>query len=98
MGRTWIPGADIGTRKMVRPCYAARVHAWLVTAIADGDDAEAERLARAHLRATQSVVLERYNSGMVNAASDLARQAIAAGRAHASSTRGRITARADQLW
>ena len=51
----------------------------LVTAIADGDDAEAERLARAHLRATQSVVLERYDAGVVNASSDLARQAIAAG-------------------
>jgi DNA-binding FadR family transcriptional regulator len=58
---------------------AARVHARLVTAIADGDDAEAERLARAHLRATQSVVLERYDAGVVNASSDLARQAIAAG-------------------
>lgn len=58
---------------------ANRVHARMVTAIADGDDAEAQRLARAHLRATQSVVLERHDSGMVNASSDLARQAIASG-------------------
>ncbi|MBO0853029.1 MAG: FadR family transcriptional regulator [Nocardia sp.] len=57
---------------------ATRVHDRLLTAIADGDAAEAERLARKHLRATQALILERYDSGVVNASSDLARQAIAA--------------------
>lgn len=55
---------------------AVRAHRRLVEKISAGRVAEAERLARAHLAATQALVLERFDDGIVNASSATARQAI----------------------
>ncbi|GAA3725243.1 FadR/GntR family transcriptional regulator [Gordonia hankookensis] len=59
---------------------AVRAHRRLVDEIAAGNAAEAERLARAHLAATQSLVLERYGDRIVNASAAMSRQAIHPGR------------------
>ncbi|MFD8099235.1 FadR/GntR family transcriptional regulator [Nocardia sp. XZ_19_231] len=55
---------------------AVRFHRRLVEEIAAGRAEEAERLARAHLAATQAVVLERFDGGVVNASSAMSRQSI----------------------
>lgn len=54
---------------------AVRTHRRILEHIAAGRPAEAERVARAHLAATQALVLERFDDGVVNAASALERQA-----------------------
>lgn len=55
---------------------AVRAHRRIVAEISAGRAEEAERLARAHLAATQALVLERFDEDVVNAASTVARQAI----------------------
>lgn len=55
-----------------------RTHAALVRLIADGDVAEVTKLATAHLRATQAIVLERYGNEIVDASSLAAVQAFKA--------------------
>ncbi|WP_216898491.1 FadR/GntR family transcriptional regulator [Nocardia alni] len=55
---------------------AVRIHRRITAEIAAGNDSEAERLYRAHLAATQLLVLERFDNGLVNASSATARQAI----------------------
>ena len=45
-----------------------------------GRAAEAERVARAHLAATQALVLERFDDGIVTVSSTQGRQAIQSGR------------------
>jgi GntR family transcriptional repressor for pyruvate dehydrogenase complex len=59
---------------------AVGTHRRIAAEIAAGHAAEAERIARAHLAATQKVVLERFEDGIVTVSSARARQAIAAGR------------------
>jgi GntR family transcriptional repressor for pyruvate dehydrogenase complex len=59
---------------------AVATHRHLVEEIAAGHAAEAEQMARVHLAATQKVVLERFEDGIVNVSSVQARQAIAASR------------------
>lgn len=59
--------------------HVVRTHQRIVDAIAAGDADEAARLARVHLAATQTLLLERFDDGVVNASSPRARQAIAAG-------------------
>ncbi|MGI8329424.1 FadR/GntR family transcriptional regulator [Actinomadura scrupuli] len=59
---------------------AVRTHRRIVEDIAAGRAAEAERVARAHLTATQELLLERFDDGVVNASSALARQKIRSGR------------------
>ncbi|WP_405182938.1 GntR family transcriptional regulator [Nocardia sp. NBC_01377] len=56
-----------------------RTHQRIVTEIAAGRAAEAERLYRTHLAATQALVLERFDDGVVNAASAGARLAAHSG-------------------
>jgi GntR family transcriptional regulator, transcriptional repressor for pyruvate dehydrogenase complex len=58
--------------------HAVRAHQRIADEIAAGRVAEAERIARAHLRATQEVVLERFDEGIVTVSSVWARQAILA--------------------
>lgn len=58
---------------------AVRTHQRIVQHIADGRADDAERLYRTHLAATQAVVLDRFDDGVVNAASTAARQAIHSG-------------------
>lgn len=53
---------------------ALRAHQRLAEEIAAGHPAEAERIARAHLAATQAVVLARFDDGVVKVASARARQ------------------------
>ncbi|MGZ4694773.1 MAG: FadR/GntR family transcriptional regulator [Acidimicrobiales bacterium] len=53
-----------------------RTHRRIRDEIAAGHAAEAERIARAHLAATQALLLERFDDGVVNASSARARQAI----------------------
>jgi GntR family transcriptional regulator, transcriptional repressor for pyruvate dehydrogenase complex len=60
---------------------AVETHRRIAAEIAAGNAAEAERLSRAHLAATQKVVLERFEDGIVTVSSAHARQAIAASRA-----------------
>jgi DNA-binding FadR family transcriptional regulator len=55
---------------------AVRAHRRLVEEIAAGRADEAERLARAHLAATQALVLDRYGDRVVNASAAMSRQAI----------------------
>jgi len=55
---------------------AVRAHRRILKEIAAGRAAGAERLARAHLAATQQFVLEQFDGGVVNASSAQARQAI----------------------
>lgn len=57
-----------------------RTHRRILDEIAAGRAAEAERLARAHLAATQALLLERFDDGVVNASSARARQAIQSGQ------------------
>jgi GntR family transcriptional repressor for pyruvate dehydrogenase complex len=59
---------------------ALRTHRRLVDEIAAGRAAEAEKLARVHLAATQAVMLARFDDGVVNVASSGARQAVYSGR------------------
>ncbi|MFZ2172773.1 MAG: FCD domain-containing protein, partial [Rhodococcus sp. (in: high G+C Gram-positive bacteria)] len=59
-----------------------RAHRRIVKEIAAGRVAEAERLARAHLAATQVLVLERFGDSVVNASAAMAR--------HTSTRRSRI--------
>ena len=60
---------------------AVGVHRRIAGEIAAGQDAAAERVARAHLAATQAMVLERFDEGIVTVSSAQARQAIESGRA-----------------
>lgn len=59
---------------------AVHAHRRLVDEIAAGHADEAERLARAHLAATQAFVLERFGDQIVNASAAMSRQAIGSGR------------------
>jgi GntR family transcriptional repressor for pyruvate dehydrogenase complex len=59
---------------------AVETHRRIAELIAAGDADEAERVARAHLGATQKVVLARFEDGIVTVSSAQARQAIPAGR------------------
>jgi GntR family transcriptional regulator, transcriptional repressor for pyruvate dehydrogenase complex len=59
---------------------AVATHRHIADEIAAGRAAEAEQIARAHLRATQKLVLERFEEGIVNVSSVQARQAIASNR------------------
>lgn len=66
------------------PAVAAQavgVHRRIAGEIAAGRADAAERLARAHLSATQALILERHDDGIVTVSSAQARQAIAASRA-----------------
>jgi GntR family transcriptional regulator, transcriptional repressor for pyruvate dehydrogenase complex len=60
--------------------HAIRVHRRIAGAIAAGQAAAAEQLARAHLAATQALILERYDDGIVTVSSARAREAIQASR------------------
>jgi len=60
---------------------AVRIHRRIAAAIAAGQDDTAERLARAHLAATQALILDRYDEGIVTVSSAQAREAIQSGRA-----------------
>lgn len=53
-----------------------RTHRRIRHEIAAGHAAAAERIARAHLAATQALLLERFDDGVVNAASARTRQAL----------------------
>ena len=55
---------------------AVRTHRRIIAEISAGRAAEAQRVARAHLAATQALLLERFDDGVVDASSDRARQAI----------------------
>jgi DNA-binding FadR family transcriptional regulator len=55
---------------------AVRTHRRITKEITAGRAAEAERLYRVHLAATQALVLERFDDGIVNASSAMARRAI----------------------
>jgi GntR family transcriptional repressor for pyruvate dehydrogenase complex len=57
-----------------------RVHQRITEEITAGRAAEAERVARAHLAATQALVLERFDDGIVTVSSAQARQAIQSSR------------------
>ena len=59
---------------------AVATHRRIAAEIAAGRAADAERVARAHLAATQKLVLERFEDGIVTVSSAQARQAIATGR------------------
>ncbi len=59
---------------------AVRAHQRILKEIAAGRADEAERLARTHLAATQTLVLERFGDSVVNASAALARNAIRSGR------------------
>lgn len=59
---------------------AVATHRRIAEEIAAGRDAEAERVARAHLAATQKMVLERFEDGIVTASSARGRQAIGSSR------------------
>ena len=55
---------------------AIRAHQRIIEEISAGRAAEAQRVARAHLAATQALLLKRFDDGVVDAASARARQAI----------------------
>jgi DNA-binding FadR family transcriptional regulator len=55
---------------------AVRAHKRIVAEIAAGNAEEAERLYRAHLAATQKLVLDLFDDGVVNASSASSRHAI----------------------
>ena len=57
---------------------AVRTHRRIAEEISAGRASEAERVARAHLAATQALLLERFDDDVVNASSARARQAIQA--------------------
>jgi GntR family transcriptional regulator, transcriptional repressor for pyruvate dehydrogenase complex len=56
---------------------AVAAHRRILDEIAAGNAADAERFARAHLAATQALLLARFEDGVVNATSSRARQALA---------------------
>ncbi|WP_174184145.1 FadR/GntR family transcriptional regulator [Nocardia barduliensis] len=58
---------------------ALRTHRRITREIAQGRAAEAERLYRTHLAATQTLVLQRFDDGVVNASSAGTRLAIQSG-------------------
>lgn len=58
---------------------AVRVHQRIADEIAAGRASEAERIARAHLEATQKFLLERFDDGIVTVSSARARQVILSG-------------------
>ncbi|MFC9981076.1 FadR/GntR family transcriptional regulator [Gordonia sp. NPDC127522] len=60
--------------------HAVRAHKRIAREIAAGHAAEAKRLYRTHLIATQEVVLERFGDGVVNASHAMARSALKSGR------------------
>jgi GntR family transcriptional regulator, transcriptional repressor for pyruvate dehydrogenase complex len=64
--------------------HAVRIHRRIAAEIAAGQAAAAEQLARAHLAATQALILEHYDDGIVTVSSVRARRAIQAGRASRS--------------
>lgn len=73
--------AEVTTRRGEYPSEAeakeaVHAHQRIAAEIAAGNATGAERLYRAHLKATQGVVLERFDDGIVNASSAAARQAI----------------------
>lgn len=77
--------AEVVTRRGEYPSEAeaqaaVRTHRKIVEKIAAGKAADAERLYRAHLVATQALVLERFDDGIVNASSAATRQAIQSGQ------------------
>jgi GntR family transcriptional regulator, transcriptional repressor for pyruvate dehydrogenase complex len=59
---------------------ALRAHQRITGEIAAGRASEAERIARAHLAATQKVVLRRFDDNIVNVSAAWARRAILSGR------------------
>ncbi|WP_040792298.1 FadR/GntR family transcriptional regulator [Nocardia paucivorans] len=59
---------------------AVRTHRRIVKDIAAGRANAAERMACTHLSATRSLLLSRFDDGIVNASSTIARQAIESGR------------------
>ena len=59
---------------------AVRTHQKIVDDIAAGQASAAEHMACAHLAATQSLLLNRFDDGIVNASSNLAQQAIRSGQ------------------
>lgn len=59
---------------------AVGVHRRIAEEIAAGQAAAAERVARAHLAATQAMVLERFDDGIVTVSSAQAREAIQSSR------------------
>lgn len=88
--------AEVMTRRGEYPSNAeaaevVRTHRRIVDEIARGRATEAEQLARAHLAATQQLVLDRFDGGIVTVSSAQARQAIQAiqySRAGGSLTQG----------
>jgi GntR family transcriptional regulator, transcriptional repressor for pyruvate dehydrogenase complex len=80
--QTWAEAmANVG--EYPSPGEAARAvstHRRIADEIAAGRAGEAERIARAHLAATQKVVLARFEDGIVTVSSVQARRAIAAAR------------------
>ncbi|WP_325728380.1 FadR/GntR family transcriptional regulator [Microbacterium sp.] len=75
--QTWAESANAASQYPgVEPQREShRTHAALVRLIADGDVEGASKLATAHLRATQAIVLERYGAEIVDASSLAAVQA-----------------------
>jgi GntR family transcriptional regulator, transcriptional repressor for pyruvate dehydrogenase complex len=59
---------------------ALQVHERIAEQIAAGNAADAERIARAHLAATQAILLKRLDDGIVTVSSARMRQAIQASR------------------
>jgi DNA-binding FadR family transcriptional regulator len=59
---------------------AVRVHQRILEEISAGRAGEAQRVARAHLAATQALLLERFDDGVVNASPARERQTIRYGR------------------
>lgn len=55
-----------------------RVHRRITDEIDAGNDGEAQRVARAHLAATQAILLEKFGDGVVSAAAARDRQPLAA--------------------
>jgi GntR family transcriptional repressor for pyruvate dehydrogenase complex len=75
---TW---AEVLTRRGEYPSRAeassaVQAHRRIIEEIAAGHAALAQRVARAHLTATQALLLERFDDDVVNASSARARQAI----------------------
>jgi len=73
--------AEVKTRRGTYPsraeaAQAVRVHRRIAEEVAAGRAAEAERVARSHLAATQELVLERFDDGIVTVSSARARPAI----------------------
>ena len=60
--------------------HAVSVHTRIAEEIAAGHADEAERVARAHLAATQALVLERFDDSIVTVSSEQARRAIQSSR------------------